>query len=824
MAGTETNEQEQSGHRPGLRERRLSRVHFEGDTDEGNSNAYTGGAQLHQDGSVQALTLSRAKRTSVQSDGSSGGRQDYFETRDRQMAGAATYGSQGEEARGRPIRPFEHHDEAGPQHSRNLGPPGRTPFEMPMPTEDLSPKSTTFGAETPMAVEREVQYPTTNMSTGHRLLPDNMPQDPRSGPFAAHVKGNYPFHNQSTLPGMAAPRLPFSNIDTDQHQRRFSAPTDRRQDQRLGTSASPRNSLNTYRNGQEALSDPYTVLPPARISKSQTNRGANYNPQYGRGSMDLYERAQASPTPAYSFYEPPTALPAPPYHTQPVMSLKPALKRTQTEEETRRTTRDAVDIVHHHTQGLRRRNVPGTQTLESMPRNAGVLSNLLQLYGDNAPAGPRRTSSSDSKWDGEGTQMSRATSVDSHFAATRAKFGRTDSAASFATTLCEGDLDPDDPRAVRMAAAEKAKDTPGLPMSRNDEFGFNDANSISSKKSLKNMLRRTKSFMVDEDAVYGDLMGRKASAPQVGDDKKRRLSITRHVADILARHKFLLKLARALMTYGSPSHRMEQQLNATAQVLEVDAQFVHLPSVVIASFGDSDTHTSETHFVKTSGGLDLGKLHHVHTIYRQVVHDEAGVAEGSAALSRLLKAPPIYKVWQRMIFAAICAGTIAPIGFGGSFVDAVSAKRSFSNSAQRLRYSKSSGSPLPLEQHCLSYRITLLVDLRRIPTSLSESSPPTLRSDLLRRFPACRISVATVTSFIARGLSRTDYFCYPALATSGVVLILPGYAIRKHSVVVALQYAHTCRCCQSAARSNSLLRTLSLAQSEWYMRSFTPCF
>lgn len=46
-----------------------------------------------------------------------------------------------------------------------------------------------------------------------------------------------------------------------------------------------------------------------------------------------------------------------------------------------------------------------------------------------------------------------------------------------------------------------------------------------------------------------------------------------------------------------------------------------------------------------------------------------------------------------------------------------------------------------------------------------------------------RISVATVTSFIARGLSTTQYFCYPALASSGVVLILPGYAIRECSVL-----------------------------------------
>lgn len=414
--------------------------------------------------------------------------------------------------------------------------------------------------------------------------------------------------------------------------------------------------------------DPYTTLPPRTSALSKAG------PSAMRGSMDDF--TIPSPTPAYSVYAPPNPQPLPPYQTKVAIPLKPALRRTQTEEEARKATRDAVDIVQHHTQGMRRRNIPGAgdgPTMESMPRNAGVLSNLLQLYGAGAPAGPKRTQSTGSAWEDELTAMSRATSVDSHFMP-REKFGRTDSVASFATTLYEEDLDPDDPRARKRDNSDNEKQRPPLPDARARQYSYaeTDAASVVSRKSFKGFLRRTKSFLIDEDVVYSDLVGKAPKALPSSKDKKRRLSITKHVADILQRHNFLLKLAKALMTYGSPSHRLESQLSATAQVLEVDAQFVHLPTVVIASFGDTDTHTSETHFVKAGGGLDLGKLHHVHQIYRQVVHDEASVQEGSAALSRLLKSPPIYKLWQRMLFAAICAGTIAPIGFGGSFVDAVS--------------------------------------------------------------------------------------------------------------------------------------------------------
>lgn len=67
-----------------------------------------------------------------------------------------------------------------------------------------------------------------------------------------------------------------------------------------------------------------------------------------------------------------------------------------------------------------------------------------------------------------------------------------------------------------------------------------------------------------------------------------------HVAAILARQDFILKLARALMMMGAPSHRLEAQLQATARVLDINCQMVYIPGVMLVSFGDPATHTSET--------------------------------------------------------------------------------------------------------------------------------------------------------------------------------------------------------------------------------------
>ena len=97
--------------------------------------------------------------------------------------------------------------------------------------------------------------------------------------------------------------------------------------------------------------------------------------------------------------------------------------------------------------------------------------------------------------------------------------------------------------------------------------------------------------------------------------KKQEIFITMHVAAILKRQEFLLKLSRCLMMFGAPTHRIEQQIQATANVLEVNCRCVYFPSVMLLSFGDENTHTSETKIIKQGSTVDLTKLTDMHTIY-----------------------------------------------------------------------------------------------------------------------------------------------------------------------------------------------------------------
>ncbi|KAG7096799.1 hypothetical protein E1B28_004208 [Marasmius oreades] len=213
------------------------------------------------------------------------------------------------------------------------------------------------------------------------------------------------------------------------------------------------------------------------------------------------------------------------------------------------------------------------------------------------------------------------------------------------------------------------------------------------------------------------------------------------------RQEFLLKLARGLMTFGAPSHRIESQLVAAGRILEVEAEFIHLPSVIICSFGDQELGSSETHFVRCGGRLALGALHKVHLIYRAVVHDEISAKKAAEQLDDLLKAPPLYSAPFRCLLAFCLSSLICPLAFGGSFLD--------------MWISGAGALILSVLQLC--------------------ATKSALYANVFE------ITVAIFVSFTARGLSsiRSRIFCYTAISSAGIIGILPGYLILSSSLELA---------------------------------------
>jgi hypothetical protein len=140
------------------------------------------------------------------------------------------------------------------------------------------------------------------------------------------------------------------------------------------------------------------------------------------------------------------------------------------------------------------------------------------------------------------------------------------------------------------------------------------------------------------------------------------IRITIHIAETLSRQKYLLKLCRALMSYGAPTHRLEEYMKMSARVLETDGQFLYIPGCMIVSFDDASTHTTEVKLVKVQQGVDLGKLKDVHEIYKEVVHDVIGVEEATQRLDSIMNAKQRYNPWILVLVYGFASATVAPYG------------------------------------------------------------------------------------------------------------------------------------------------------------------
>lgn len=506
--------------RPGLRERRLSRVHFDGD----------------ETPIVEQLSLETPQPLAIQAGEQDSGKQDYFDAPTQQQPSPAKM-TDDEENRGRPSN-------AGPSPIRpdvtqvsGAGILGHPRGFVAGAMVDISPRSTGFSAP---PVKQSMPPARSSAQQATAINAAQWQQSPR-GLEPAHVRGSpqmplEPFHGAAMY---ANARTGTGEWIDDGRERRASAPAaEYGSRDRAATYVRPgQGQTDIVRGGASAfLPAPYAgpLVGPAFAAQQPVYPGQHQGDAMYRMNGMLQPAADYA---QYAMYALPPAGSLPPCQSpvqqQRQPALKPALRRTQTEEEARRTTRNAVDIVHSHTQGLRQRR-PGQEDDMAMEksRNAGVLSNLLQLYGTSSV--PRRSNSADSKWEGESNVMSRATSAESHRpVASRRGMQRMESSASMATTLYEEDLDQYDPRIREKSTYddEKARSAPpGSRMRRYSYSGGDDAASIRSKRSFKDLIRRRRSFALDEDAVYSDLTGKRGSVPVNSQTRKRRLSITKHVA------------------------------------------------------------------------------------------------------------------------------------------------------------------------------------------------------------------------------------------------------------------------------------------------------
>ncbi|KAH7634505.1 hypothetical protein B0T09DRAFT_388470 [Sordaria sp. MPI-SDFR-AT-0083] len=234
---------------------------------------------------------------------------------------------------------------------------------------------------------------------------------------------------------------------------------------------------------------------------------------------------------------------------------------------------------------------------------------------------------------------------------------------------------------------------------------------------------------------------RSRSRLRADKQKLEEFRITKHIAEIISRHRYLLKLCNALMMYGAPTHRLEAYMRSSARVLGIEGQFMYLPGTMIISFDDSNTHTTEMKIVRSNAGVDLGKLRDVHEVYKEVVHDLISVDEATSRLNDITNRKNKYPTWLRVVLFGVASATVAPFGFEGRYIDM----------------------PIAFILGCMVGILQLYI-----------APANELYANVFE------ITAALVTSFFARvfgSIHNGQLFCFSSLAQSSIALILPGYMV-----------------------------------------------
>ncbi|KAI9476382.1 MAG: hypothetical protein EXX96DRAFT_487148 [Benjaminiella poitrasii] len=148
-----------------------------------------------------------------------------------------------------------------------------------------------------------------------------------------------------------------------------------------------------------------------------------------------------------------------------------------------------------------------------------------------------------------------------------------------------------------------------------------------------------------------------------------RMAIAAEIADILKRQDLIIKMGKSLVRTGAPSHRIEAAMEKVGKRLEIDGSYAVLPGLIIVTFGDVETHTSETHLVRCSRSLDIGRLERSNVIAYKIAKGELDLDEASELLDNVVNGPPTWGFFMTILGYIFSSAFVAPLFYNGSWTD-----------------------------------------------------------------------------------------------------------------------------------------------------------
>lgn len=217
---------------------------------------------------------------------------------------------------------------------------------------------------------------------------------------------------------------------------------------------------------------------------------------------------------------------------------------------------------------------------------------------------------------------------------------------------------------------------------------------------------------------------------------------------------YIIRVCRAFIMYGAPTHRLETYMQRTADALDLHLQAFYLPNCMIISFDDNGSNYTErrsldVQIVTCVQALNLAKLSDAHRIYKDVIHRRIGPKEATGMLDELFARGEQHPRWLRVLMYGLASAFIGPVSYGARPID------------------------LPL--------IFLLGSLVGL-LDLVVTAKSVLYGCIFE------MTSAILVSFLARALGSFqwgpdgNHFCFSAVAQASLVMILPGFTMTSSAL------------------------------------------
>ncbi|MDA3932815.1 MAG: threonine/serine exporter family protein [Gammaproteobacteria bacterium] len=132
--------------------------------------------------------------------------------------------------------------------------------------------------------------------------------------------------------------------------------------------------------------------------------------------------------------------------------------------------------------------------------------------------------------------------------------------------------------------------------------------------------------------------------------------------------QLILTMGRALLTLGSPAHRLETAMTGIAERLGLTAQFFSTPSALFVALGKH--HRQQTFMMRiTQSGVDFSRLADITAIIENVADSQDDLQAAVEQVEHILVRPPQYGQWL-MLASYVLVGMPVAFLLGGGWVEA----------------------------------------------------------------------------------------------------------------------------------------------------------